>query len=47
MKTHTKILLGVAGVIALVYWALTTKNEVIESAVYPLKIKLGLVKASR
>ena len=42
MTTSTKVFIGL-GVIGL-YWALTTKNEVVESIVFPLKVKLGLAE---
>jgi len=38
-----KYVLGIGVFAVLVYWSLTTKNEVVESLVYPLKAKLGLV----
>ena len=38
----TKIILSVGAIAALAYWAMTTKNEVVESAVFPLKVKLGM-----
>lgn len=44
MSTATKVFLGVAGIALISYWCLTTKNEVVESVVYPLKVKLGLAK---
>ena len=40
----TKIILGMGAVAALAYWAMTTKNEVVESAVFPLKVKLGMAQ---
>ncbi len=43
MKTETKIYIGL-GITVLVVWAFTTKNEVVESIVFPIKVKLGLAK---
>ena len=44
MQKRTKILLGVGAFAIIAGWMLTTKNEVMESFVFPLKIKLGLAK---
>jgi hypothetical protein len=44
MKTGIGIVLGIGTLIAVGCWALTTKNEVVESAVFPLKVKLGLAQ---
>ncbi len=43
MGAKTKIFIGL-GLTAIAYWALTTKNEVVESIVFPVKVKLGLAK---
>ena len=42
MEKRTKYLLAAGAAVAVGAWALTTKNEVIESMVFPLKVKLGL-----
>ncbi len=44
MQTSTKIFIGLAVTSAAVCWAMTTKNEVVESVVFPLKVKLGLAE---
>ena len=44
MKKSTKILLGVGAFAVIAGWMLTTKNEVVESLVFPLKVKLGMAK---
>ena len=41
MEARYKIAIGIS-LAALVVWAFTTKNEVVESAVFPVKVKLGL-----
>ena len=40
----TKIVFSLAAIAVLGYWALSTKNEVVESAVFTLKVKLGLAE---
>ena len=41
-----KMFLGVAALSAIALWMLTTKNEVVESLIFPLKVKLGIAKYS-
>lgn len=41
MSGTSKAILAL-GALSLAYWCLTTKNEVVESAVFPVKVKLGL-----
>lgn len=43
MKTEYKIAIGVSAAL-FCFWVLTTKNEVVEGMVYPLKVKLGLAE---
>ena len=44
MTTSTKLFIGLGVTAVGLYWALTTKNEVVESIVFPLKVKLGLAE---
>ena len=44
MTTSTKLFIGLGVTTIGLYWALTTKNEVVESIVFPLKVKLGLAE---
>ena len=43
MEAKYKIAIGIS-LAAFVVWAFTTKNEVVESAVFPAKVKLGMAK---
>lgn len=44
MRDKHKIIFGFSAFVFLLIWAMRTKNEVVESIVFPLKVKLGLAK---